>query len=292
MAGRLPPFFQLEEYDLKAEDVVRVFLRCSPAAIRSKAIVTPTWGAEVFASHTETIITITDSLVWELGYQGEPVTVIRSGIGAPLTGDIVLALGCTPCETVIFCGSVGGLDASMGLGDMLVVEKSWCGDGFSRYLSPEVLPRDCFLQVAAPHPALTARLTAAARTKCAQAAVPLHEGSVFAIDSILAQFFRLDDLARQYGCIGIEMETAATFKAAALIGIQASALLQVSDVLPKKKSFFSGITAQEHGTRRRIRAEVLSKIVLDLLVKESVPRNNVQQGAAPDDYSAKLHSRR
>jgi purine-nucleoside phosphorylase len=276
MAGRLPSFFQLEEYNVSAEDVVRVFLRCSPAAIRSKVIITPTWGAQIFASHTESVTTITDNLVWELRYQGEPLTVIRSGIGAPLTGDIVLALGCTSCEMVIFCGSVGGLDASMGLGDMLVVEKSWCGDGFSRYLSPEVLPHDCFLQMAAPHPSLTARLTAIARTQCAQAAVPLHEGSVFAIDSILAQFFRLDGFAQQYGCIGIEMETAATFKAAALIGVQASALLQVSDVLPRKKSFFSGITAQEHAVRRRIRAEVLSKIVLDLLVEESVSPSSAQ----------------
>jgi purine-nucleoside phosphorylase len=271
MAGRLPSFFQLEDYNVNAEDVVRVFLRCSPVAIRSKVIVTPTWGAQIFTSHTESVTTITDNLVWELRYQGEPLTVIRSGIGAPLTGDIMLALGCTSCELVILCGSVGGLDSSMGLGDMLVVEKSWCGDGFSRYLSPEVLPHDCFLQVVAPQPSLTARLTAIAQTRCAQAAVPLHKGSVFAVDSILAQFFRLDGLAQQYGCLGIEMETAATFKAAALVGIQASALLQVSDVLPRKKSFFSGITAQENAARRRIRAEVLSKIVLDLLVEESVP---------------------
>jgi purine-nucleoside phosphorylase len=128
--------------------------------------------------------------------------------------------------------------------------------------------------VAAPHLYLTARLTSVARMQCAQAAVPLHEGSVFSIDSILAQFFRLDGFARQYGCIGIEMETAATFKAAALVGIQASALLQVSDVLPRKKSFFSGIAEQEHAARRRIRAEVLSQIVLDLLVQEKVPRSN------------------
>jgi uridine phosphorylase len=266
MVGRLPSFFQLEHYGINTEDVVRVFLRCSPAAIRSKVIVTPNWGPNIFAGHTETITTIAENLVWELLYQGEPLTIVRSGIGAPLTGDIVLALGCTACETLIFCGSVGGLDGSMGIGDMLVVEKSCCGDGFSRYLCPEVLPCDCFLQVVAPHPSLTERLAAIAQTQCARAAVPFHYGSVFAIDSIVAQFFRLDRLAQQYGCIGIEMETAATFKAAALVGIHASALLQVSDVLPAKKSFFAGVTAQEDAARKRIRAEVLSKIALDLLV--------------------------
>ena len=64
------------------------------------------------------------------------------------------------------------------------------------------------------------------------------------------------------------METSATFKAANLVGIKASALLQVSDVLPQKKSFFSGRSEQENDQRKRIRAEVLPKIVLDLFVEE------------------------
>jgi hypothetical protein len=62
------------------------------------------------------------------------------------------------------------------------------------------------------------------------------------------------------------METAATFGATRLIGIEACALLQISDVLPLKRSFFSGRTEQENRYRKLVRAKVLSKIVLDLLV--------------------------
>src|SRR5438874_7143320 len=53
------------------------------------------------------------------GFSALLVTVIRSGLGAPQTGDIVLALGCTRCETLVFSGSVGGLDAAMGIGDLV-----------------------------------------------------------------------------------------------------------------------------------------------------------------------------
>jgi purine-nucleoside phosphorylase len=269
MRNRLPAFLQLERYNISPEDVVRVFLRCAPDDIQAKVVITPIWGAPIFQPHVDTLTTVSNGLVWHLQYHGTPVTVIRSGLGAPQTGDIVLALGCTRCETLVFSGSVGGLDAAMGIGDLVVVDQSVCGDGFSRYVSPAVIPQDCFLHAVAPDPGLTHRLTAVARAHCAPSAIPLHQGKVFCIDSILTQFFRLDWVAQQYACIGIEMETSATFKAASLVEIKASALLQVSDVLPTKKSFFSGRSEQENDQRKRIRAEILPKIVLDLLVKEA-----------------------
>ena len=144
MRNRLPAFLQLERYNISPEDVVRVFFRCAPSDIQSKVVITPIWGAPIFQPHLETLTTVSDGLVWRLQYHGTPVTVIRSGLGAPQTGDIVLALGCTRCETLVFSGSVGGLDAAMGIGDLVVVDQSFCGDGFSRYVSPAVIPRIVF----------------------------------------------------------------------------------------------------------------------------------------------------
>lgn len=266
MQQGLPAFFQTEEYAVQPEDIVRVFLGCSPDAIQTRVIITPVWGVQPFQEHGEKVELITEGRVWNLYYRNIPITVIRSGIGAPLTGDVVLALGATRCHKLVFCGSVGGLDPQMSIGDLVIVEESLCGDGFSRYLSEKLIPNDSFLTAVHPNAAMTEELKRFALAECDHHSVPLHLGKVFSTDSILAQFFRLNCLWQQYGCNAIEMETAATFKATNLIGIESSALLQISDVLPAKRSFFSGRTEQENIYRKLVRTQILSKIALDLLV--------------------------
>ena len=91
----------------------------------------------------------------------------------------------------------------------------------------------------------------------------MHVGPVFSIDTILGQFFRQGYLVDELNCIGIEMETSATFNAARLVGIQAAALLQVSDVPVSGKSLFSARTTEENNRRRFIRRTILPEIILD-----------------------------
>jgi len=148
---------------------------------------------------------------------------------------------------------------------LVVVEKSLCGDGFSRYLDAQVIPGDCFLRSAEPDPDLTGQIRKHAAEAAHNEAVPLHQGTVFSSDSIVAQFSRLEYFAGELGCIGIEMETAAVFRAAELVGIRAGALLQVSDLPFLKKSLYSGRTRQEMERRASIRREVLTPIILDSL---------------------------
>ena len=61
--------------------------------------------------------------------QGEPITVISSGIGAPLTGDCVIALGYSQCEN-IFSGSAGAIDEKLNIGDILICNEAVIGEGF------------------------------------------------------------------------------------------------------------------------------------------------------------------
>jgi purine-nucleoside phosphorylase len=67
------------------------------------------------------------------------------------------------------------------------------------------------------------------------------------------------------GCIGFEMETAAAFKAARLVGIRAAALFPVSDVPFQKKSLFAGRSEAEKEKRIEIRKKVLAKALLDAI---------------------------
>jgi purine-nucleoside phosphorylase len=269
MTDRLPSFFDLAKHGIGPDDVVRAYLGCSPSHVCRAAVIMPVWGAAVFRDHVESTVPVLEGRtrgVWRVAYRGEEFSLIRSGMSAAFAGDIVLALGCTPCQTLLFSGSVGGLLPSMKIGDLLLAEGSVCGEGFSRYLEPEVTPRDCFLETASPDAALTLHLRRVAQEAAREHALALHSGAVVSVDSILAQFFRLGYFAQEHGCIGVEMETSATFKAARLVGIRAAALLQVSDVIPTGKSLFSGRTDEEMDERRRIRSEVLTKVLLDALV--------------------------
>lgn len=269
MNSRLPEYFQLERYNITPDDIVRTALHCDPDSIQAKAIVTPLWNTDIFASHLDGITEVSEGIVYELEYHEQLITLIRSGVGAPLTGDVILALGCTPCERVIFTGSVGGLDTSMKIGDLMIPEKSLCGDGFSRYLGPNVQTGDCFLQPTEPDSKLQAIIRKHTSRFCEREFVPLHLGTVFSTDNVIAQFFRLDYLVKNFHCIGIEMETSSVFKASKLVHISASALLQVSDVIPANKSLFSGRTKEDMERRSFIRERILAKAVLDSIIDDA-----------------------
>ncbi len=200
-----------------------------------------------------------------LAFQGKLISFVRSGVGAAQTGDAVLALSCTPCERILFAGSVGGLRPEMHVGDLMMPEFSYAGDGFCRYLQPGFPGEDCFLERNAPEAGLSAALARATLPLAQQAGVSVHRGPVFSIDTILAQFSILDEIANQLGCIGIEMETAAVFKAARLAGIPAAALFSISDVPVKHQSLFAGRLPAEQDQRKEIRRKVLAKALLECL---------------------------
>ncbi len=257
-----PAFLHLDKYNISSADVVRMAFHCVPEAIHAGVILAPIWKVEIFSQWAESITVITPDVLYDLAYQGKTISFLRSGVGAPLTGDAVLALGCTPCERILFAGSVGGLRADMHIGDLLLPEFSYAGDGFCRYLQPGFPAQDCFLERNAPDAELSAALYRAALPLAQQAGVTIHTGPVFSTDTILAQFSILDDIIHTLGCIGIEMETAAAFKAARMVGIPAAALFSVSDVPVKNQSLFSGRPEAEKDYRKEIRSQVLAKALL------------------------------
>jgi len=265
MSRGIPEYFELQKYDISLDNVVRLYLHCEPRDIRRDVVVTPVWREDIFSDFVDSVETVSEGSVFEISYQNRRISFIRSGMGAPQTGDTILALGGTPCSHLVFIGSVGGLIDTLTIGDLVLVTESIGGDGFSSYLTEGGLAPTAFLKSAKPEIELNRLLEDHSVSSSAEEGVTLNKGVVFSTDSIVAQFFHLDSLTRRFGCIGIEMETSAVFNAAALVGIHAVALLQVSDVIPTNKSLFSGRTTQDHQRRRHIRQSVLSKIVLDTL---------------------------
>jgi len=260
-----PAFLQLEKYDISPVNVTRMAFHCGPEAIHPDVILAPWWQPEIFELWADQITMITPDVLYEIVFQGKALSFVRSGIGAPQAGDAVLALSFTPCERILFTGSVGGLRPDMLVGDLVMPEFSFAGDGFCRYLQPGFPVEDCFLERNAPDEGLSAALARATLPLAQQAGVTEHSGPVFSIDTILAQFRILDEIANKLGCIGIEMETAAVFKAAQLAGMRAAALFSVSDVPVKNQTLFAGRLPAEQDHRKEIRRKVLAKALLDCL---------------------------
>jgi purine-nucleoside phosphorylase len=259
----LPEFFQLEKYNVSAVDVTRMVFHSDPEAIQPDVILLPYWQADLFSLWADKITTIRPQVFYEIEYKGRKFSLVRSGIGAPLAGDMTLALGCTPCKRLLFAGSVGGLQPDIRIGDLMIPEFSYSGDGYCRYLEPEAPEKDCMLEKVRPTQSLSSTLLHLAVERAEEAGVKVHQGPVFSIDTILSQFRLLDYFSGELGCVGIEMETAAVFKAARVVGIQCAALLSVSDVPVNKQTLLEGRSLQEQDHRKEIRSKVLTGILLD-----------------------------
>lgn len=262
MTARLPDYFALDRYGITPADVTRLMLGCEPERIHPDVVLTPVWHLETILDGAELVETVTPKRVFTFEYNGRPVTVVRSGIGAPLAGDAVLALGCTACARLVFTGSVGGLVSGMTIGHLVLATEAVAGDGFSNYLAPGPLAPGAFLTVATPDADLTATLGGLAEEAGATSGVSLTRGRVFSGDALVAQFHHLPGIVRDHGCIGIEMEVAAVFRAAALVGIRAAALLQLSDVSADGKSLFAGRSEAEQARKWDLRRRVLAPLVL------------------------------
>ena len=262
----IPDYFAHDKYNIAACDVCRLILHCEPDDIREKVIITPCWNESFINEVADSIETVTEDMVFEVSYSGKKFTLVRSGVGAPLTGDVVLALGCTPCQYIIFTGSFGGLTDKVNIGDLLVVTESVAGDGFSSYLQEGRLSARSFLKPAKPDAGLNELLEKHAVSLTGEKGVALYKDRVFCSDTIVAEYFHLDTMKDTHGCIGVEMETAAVFNAAQVVGIRTTALLVVSDVIPMNKSLFSGRTEEERARRKYVREQVLSRIILDTLI--------------------------
>jgi purine-nucleoside phosphorylase len=261
----LPEFFQLKKYNITPGDVVRMLFRCDPESIHPDVILMPWWQPEVFALWVDQIKVVTPDTLFEVEYGVKSITIVRSGIGAPQSGDAVLALGCTQCERLWFTGSIGGLQMRMCIGDFVIPTFSYSGDGYCRYLQPGFPPQDCFSEPVFPDDNLSAMIAHAVSPLAREAGIPVYSGPVFSTDSILAEFCRLDQLIDELGCIGVEMETAAIFKAARLVGIRAAALFSVSDVPVRNQSLFAGRPEEDKIRRREVHRKVLAKALLDCI---------------------------
>lgn len=220
----------------------------TPEQVQENVIIAPWWepsilpglGTADFLSASEYYHT----KAWHITSGSLNMTYIKTGIGAPVLMDTLLALGVTACKKIIFIGSVGALDETIGIGDIVIPYDTICGDGASRYIASDLLSKgDVFGEKVYPDTHLFNKAKEITEYLCKANRVKWHIGKTFSIDTIFAQYAHIDEILGM-GCNVIEMETAAAFRAAALANIP--------------------MAAHEMNYRKYVRRELFPKIILDI----------------------------
>jgi uridine phosphorylase len=149
---------------------------------------------------------------------GEPLTIQSTGMGGPSAAIVISELADLGANTMLRVGTSGGLAPGLELGELVIATEAISADGTSRALG-----------VADRAPASPALLDALI------AATGARTGPVVSTD-----LFYEDprDPEREWiaaGAVAVEMESATLFALAARRGLEAGALLIVSDLLGSER---------------------------------------------------------
>lgn len=231
-------------YDkITKETMVKIHFGCAIEDIADTVILTPIWNLEGFKNAADKVLA--EFIGWYKGvallYGNKRITVISSGIGAPMSGDCALALGYTDCRNVLFSGSAGAINQDYNIGDMLAVSEAVIGEGFSRYHSDDIT-KDCFGHLVSGDKATAGKLMDTIRKNERKYGIKCYEGRIFTIDSILGERKDTFEYMLEKGCDAVEMEVSAVFTACRLAGKKAAAMILISDLPLKYRNLFEGIT--------------------------------------------------
>jgi uridine phosphorylase len=178
-------------------------------------------GGRLIASNRE-FTTYTGTLL------GETVSATSTGIGCPSTAIAVEELASIGADTLIRVGTCGGMQPHLAVGDLVVATAAVRDEGTSRQYIPLEYP-------AVADPVVTQALLEAARGR----PVAAHAGIVHSKDSFYGQQQAgrmpiAEELQarwsawRRGGVLGSEMEAAALFVVAGLLGKRAGAILMLA----------------------------------------------------------------
>lgn len=261
-----------KRYGSNKEHICQSNLRCKPYEIQEKVIIAPTWEVNLFTSYSKSIKHISgsrkfDNYISEIDTLGKKITFITASPGASDILDTILALGCAPCKEILFIGSVGALDESMNIGDIVIPKYSVCGVGANRYLTIDTISNnDTYGKKYYPDKDFFNKVWESTNKIVKNEDIKVHIGKTFSTDTIFAQFAHLDEFINM-GLNTIEMETSTLFHASNVAGIKSAAIFVVSDNTVLNKSLYSGRTDEEQQRRYKVKKDIIPRIALDVLLK-------------------------
>ena len=180
------------------------------------------WLAEKFLDNVKPVNRLRNMLGFTGSYQGVPVSVMGSGMGIPSCAIYATELVQKyAVRRLLRIGTCGATQAGVALGDLVIAVGASTDSSVNRHRF-----LGCDYAAAASWPMLSALVAAAQAAK-----LPAHVGGIFSTDTFYGGVPGMLQAMQRMGILGVEMESAALFAIAAEHGVQAAALLTVSDNL-------------------------------------------------------------
>ncbi len=169
-------------------------------------------------------------------FEGEPISVQTTGMGAPSSGIIFEELAMLGAKRFIRVGTCGAIGDGMSMGDTVIAMSAAPDDHAPRQLAG----MDCIVPTATYDLVETAARLAREGTMG-----KVHVGPI-----VTAGVFYLPDwstfaLWKRTGHIAVEMEAAMMYTIAAMKGLQALALMTVSDLIGEESGDAARISDEE-----------------------------------------------
>jgi uridine phosphorylase len=149
-------------------------------------------------------------------YEGQPLTICSTGIGAPSAAIAAEELHAVGVETLIRVGTTGALQSGIEIGDMVVATGAAKDDGTTKRYESATVP-------AVPDYGVLTALVGAAESNDED----VHVGPVVTDDAFYAE---TEEYVRDWedaGLLAVEMEAAALFTIARRKGMRAGAICTV-----------------------------------------------------------------
>ncbi len=141
---------------------------------------------------------------------------LDGGRGAPQAADTVETLAALGVRNIIAVGMCGAFDDKLRVGEVIAPEKAFVEEGTSLHYYESI-------RASAPDEELL---------DMAVNLFPVNTDPIVSTDSVYRQTFRKEQVWREEGAVGVDMETSAVFSISRCLGLRAAALLMVSDIHP------------------------------------------------------------
>ncbi len=187
-------------------------------------------------------------------YNNVEISIIGSGMGAPVTAMVMEALKRTEVNYLIRLDYCGGLSEDMEIGGIVLCSEAICGDG----TTPHYLNSD------SQYPSIPANsnLTSLIKDELDKQEIDYHQGPIWSHDALFREPLELLEKARSQGAIAIDMETSVVFTLGELFNIPTASILIITD-----KPSGAGIEGEKLSMSPKIfqNLDRVAKIVLNVL---------------------------
>jgi len=159
-------------------------------------------------------------------FEGEPLSVQTTGMGAPSAGIVFDELAQLGVKRVVRVGTCGGLAEGMAMGDTVIALSAAAEDHAPRQLSQ----MDCIAPTAT-----FALVEEAARLTREGSMGQVHVGPIVTSGLFYEPDWEKFNMWKGLGLVAVEMEAAMMYTVAAMKGMEALALMTVSDMIGEEE---------------------------------------------------------